>query len=479
LQNRGVSTLFENSHVRGKVVTCVLKTRFNPSVSQHLTSFLPQNLYPVDVMQKNTKRPHVVIVGGGFGGLYAAKTLGNQPVDVTLVDKRNFHLFQPLLYQVATGSLSPGDIAAPLRDVLRHYPNVHVIMDEMVDILPDEKQIKLRDEPPVGYDILILATGSMTHYFGNNQWAEHTNSLKTVEEALNMRRQILCVFEDAEVESDPRKRDMLMTFVIIGGGPTGVELAGAIAQLSHYSLKGNFRNIDPKKTRIFLIEGSPRLLAAYPKELSASAQKTLENMGVTVRTQALVTEIGKQRVTFKIDGETESIEAGTILWAAGVKASGIGQVVAERLRLELDRGGRIPVNPDLSVPGHPEIMVLGDLASFSHTPDQKPLPGVAPVAIQQGKYAAERILWQLEGKNPPPFTYHDKGSLAVIGLKEAVADLGKLRFTGLIAWFIWALVHIRYLIGFDNKLVVMFQWFWTYLTRQHGARLITGPGAYD
>ncbi|HEY9744683.1 MAG TPA: NAD(P)/FAD-dependent oxidoreductase [Oculatellaceae cyanobacterium] len=427
------------------------------------------------------KRPHVVIVGGGFGGLYAAKMLGNQPVDVTLIDKRNFHLFQPLLYQVATGSLSPGDISAPLRDVLRNFQNIRVLLDEMVDIVPEQKQIKLkhRNEQLISYDLLILATGSATHYFGHDQWATHTHGLKTVEEALDMRRQILSVFEEAETEPDPERRETLMTFAIIGGGPTGVELAGAIAQLAHYSLDRNFRNINPKKTRILLIEGGPRLLAVYPEELSASAERTLVNMGVEVRTKALVTEIGENCITLKVNDKPEFIRAGSILWAAGVKASSIGRVVADRFGLELDRSGRIPVEADCSIAGHPEILVLGDLANFSHTPDGKPLPGVAPVAIQQGKYAAKTVLKRLRGEPVPPFKYFNKGNLAVIGLREAVADIWKLRLSGLIAWFIWAFVHIRYLIGFDNKLIVMLQWFWTYFTRQHGARLITGPGFYD
>lgn len=426
------------------------------------------------------KRPHVVIVGGGFGGLYAAKTLGNQPVDVTLIDKRNFHLFQPLLYQVATGSLSPGDIAAPLRAVLKDYKNIRVLLDEMTDILPEQKQILLRqEESPITYDTLLLATGSTTHYFGHDEWAQYANGLKSVEEALNMRRQILSVFELAECEEDPKKRDILMTFVIVGGGPTGVELAGAIAQLAHYSLQNNFRNIDPKQTKIILVEGAPRVLGVYPEALSASAERTLQHLGVTVRTQTLVTDIGQCCITLKTNGTPEFIEAGTILWAAGVKASPVGALLVERLQVELDRGGRIPVEPDLTVQDHPEIFVVGDLAHFAHTPDQKALPGVAPVAIQEGKYVADLIIERLEGKTLPAFHYVDKGNLAVIGLKEAVADVGRFQFSGIIAWLIWAFVHVRYLIGFDNKLVVMFQWAWTYLTRQHGARLITGPEAYD
>lgn len=426
------------------------------------------------------KRPHVVIVGGGFGGLYAAKTLGNQPIDVTLIDKRNFHLFQPLLYQIATGSLSPGDIAAPLRGIVKNYSNIRVVLDEMVDINPEQKQIRLKeDATPLTYDTLILATGSATHYFGNNHWANHTNSLKTVEEALTMRRQIMMSFEEAEMETDPKKREKLMTVVIVGGGPTGVELAGAIAQLTHYSLQHNFRNIDPKDTKIILVEGGPHVLGVYPDELAKSAADTLKKMGVIVRTSTLVTDIGKNCITLKANDKQEYIEAGTILWAAGVKASVIGKIVADRLNLELDRGGRVPVEADLTIPNHPEVFVVGDLANFPHTESGKPLPGVAPVAIQEGKYVAEVILSRLYGDKKAPFKYKDKGNLAVIGLKEAVAEVGNVKLHGTLAWFIWAIVHILYLIGFDNKIIVMLQWAWTYLTRQHGARLITGPNIYD
>ncbi len=427
------------------------------------------------------KTPHVVIVGGGFGGLYAAKSLGNQPVKVTLIDKRNFHLFQPLLYQIATGSLSPGDIASPLRSVLRHYKNIEVLMDEVTDILPDTKQLVLKNEAhPLDYDILIMAPGSVTHYFGHQTWAEHSQGLKTVEEALDMRRQIFSNFELAEKETDPQKQAALLTFVIIGGGPTGVELAGALAELSRFSLPQDFRRVDCEQAKIILVEMGLRILAAYPEELSQKATDTLKELGVTIRTGTSVTEIQDQVVTLSHNNHSEEIHAGTILWAAGVKASGLGQVLAERLGCELDRGGRVMVGPDLSLASHPEIFVIGDLANFSHTPDQKPLPGVAPVAMQEGRYVARLILDKtLRRQASPPFKYHNKGNLAVIGIKEAVADLNNLHLNGFIAWLIWAFVHICYLIEFDNKLMVMFQWAWTMLTRRHGARLITGKGAYD
>ncbi|WP_303674889.1 NAD(P)/FAD-dependent oxidoreductase [Vampirovibrio chlorellavorus] len=424
--------------------------------------------------------PHVVIVGGGFGGLYAAQALGNQPVKVTLIDKRNFHLFQPLLYQIATGSLSPGDIASPLRTVVKKFSNVRVIMDEVLDIDPQAKTLKLKHNAEgVSYDMLVLATGGMTHYFGNDAWAQHTQSLKTVEEALDMRRKVFMAFEKAEQEPDPQKRDALMNFVIVGGGPTGVELAGALAELSRFSMPSDFKNIDCRRANIILVEMGPRVLAAYPEDLSQKAGETLERLGVTLRTGTSVTDIQEGMITLSAQGNTEHIPAETILWAAGVKASPLGQLLCEKTGCELDRGGRVIVEADLSVPKHPEIFIVGDLANYSHTPDKRPLPGVAPVAMQQGRYLAQSILKRQKGQSVQPFKYLNKGNLAVIGINEAVADLHKVHLSGFPAWFIWAFVHVMYLVEFDNKVLVMLQWLWAFFTRRHSARLITGKGSYD
>lgn len=415
--------------------------------------------------------PHVVIVGGGFGGLYAAKALGHAPVQVTLVDKRNFHLFQPLLYQVATGGLSPADIASPLRAVLNRYRNVRVLMGEVIDLLPDEQRVILRDGE-LNYDYLILATGVTHHYFGHREWASLAPGLKTVEDALEMRRRIFLAFEAAEAEADPGKVRSWLTFVIVGGGPTGVELAGALGELAHSTLKGDFRNIDPATAQILLIEASDRILPTYPTELSAKAQLALQRLGVTVRTRTRVTDVRNGLVTLQEGDQVKQVAAETVLWAAGVKASSIGEVLAKRTGAELDQAGRVRVQPDLTLPGYPNILVIGDLTCFTHQGGE-PLPGIAPVAMQQGEYSARLIRARLKGKSLPPFHYRNKGSLAVIGRNAAVADLGFLRLSGFVAWLIWIFVHIRYLIEFDNKILVMFQWAWNYFTRKRGARLIT------
>ncbi len=426
------------------------------------------------------KHPRIVIVGGGFGGLNVAKGLGNQPVQVTLIDKRNFHLFQPLLYQIATGSLSPGEITSPLRSVLRDYQNIEVIMDTVTDIDPQAKQIRLRDEErPLSYDMLILATGGMTSYYGHNDWVPHARGLKTVEDALNIRRQIFLSFEAAEKERDPVKKMALITFVIVGGGPTGVELAGALAQLSRYTLPQDFRHIDCAQAQIILIEMGSRILSTYPEDLSAKAAASLRRLGVTIRTNTSVTNICDHTIELAHDGQTETLQCHTVIWAAGVQASGLGDVLAQKSGSTLDRGGRITVEADLSVQNYPDIFVIGDLASYSHTPDGKPLPGVASVAIQQGEYLARLILNRQQGREMAPFRYHDKGSLAVIGMKDAVADLHTVKLSGFMAWLIWAFVHIQELVEFDNKLLVMFQWTWTLFTNRQGGRLITSPGTYD
>ncbi len=414
---------------------------------------------------------HVVIVGGGFGGLYAAKALAKAPVKVTLIDKRNFHLFQPLLYQVATGGLSAGDISSPLRAVLSQQKNTEVLMGEVTNINPQEQTIKLQNQE-INYDTLIVATGVSHHYFGNEQWAPTAPGLKTLEDALEMRRRIFLAFEAAEKETDPEKRRAWLTFVLVGGGPTGVELAGALAELAYSTLKDDFRNIDTSETQILLLEGMDRILPPYPPELSAKAQASLQRLGVTVQTKTLVTNIENNIVTIRRGEEIEHIPAQTILWAAGMKASGMGQVLSNSTGVELDRAGRVMVAPDLSISRYPNIFVIGDLANYVHQ-DGKPLPGVAPVAMQEGQYVARLIQKQLKNETLSAFRYADYGSLAVIGRNAAVVDLRFIKFAGFPAWLAWIFIHIFYLIEFDNKLLVLLQWAWNYFTRKRGARLIT------
>lgn len=435
-----------------------------------------------DVIHKST--PHrVVIVGGGFGGLYAAKELGRSQRDlqrdpsiqVTLVDKRNFHLFQPLLYQVATGTLSPADISSPLRGILSSCQNIQVLMNEVVDLDPHQQKVSMQGRD-LEYDSLIVATGVSHHYFGNEQWKTTAPGLKTVEDALEMRRRIFMAFEAAEKETDPQQRQAWMTFVIVGGGPTGVELAGAIAELAFNTLKRDFRSIDTTEAKILLLEGMDRILPPYPSELSEKAALSLSQLGVTVRTKTLVTDISGDVVTAKQADSIEQIPAKTILWAAGVKASGMGQILAERTGVACDRAGRVIVEPDLSIAGYPNIFVIGDLAHYAHQGEQ-PLPGVAPVAMQEGQYVAQLIQAKLQGKAVSSFKYEEVGSLAVIGQNKAVADLGFVKLSGPLAWFVWVFAHIYYLIEFDNKLVVMLQWGWNYFTRRRGARLITGEAS--
>jgi len=415
----------------------------------------------------------VVIVGGGFGGLYAAKELGKlSSVQVTLVDRRNFHLFQPLLYQVATGTLSPADISSPLRGILSGSRNTVVLMEEVLDIDPQQQKVKMQGHE-LTYDTLILATGVSHHYFGNEHWKTTAPGLKTVEDALEMRRRIFMAFEAAEKETDPVKRQAWLTFVIVGGGPTGVELAGAIAELAFNTLKRDFRNIDTTEAKIILLEGMDRILPPYTPELSAKAAEALTQLGVTVQTKTLVTNIQDNTVTAKQGEQLQQIPARTILWAAGVKASGIGKVLAEQTGVALDRVGRVMVEPDLSVAGYPNIFVIGDLANYAHQ-GEKPLPGVAPVAMQEGQFVAKLIKARLQNQPVPTFRYNDAGSLAVIGQNKAVADLNNVKLWGPVAWFVWVFAHIFYLIEYDNKLIVMLQWGWNYFTRNRGARLITG-----
>lgn len=424
---------------------------------------------------KEKQVPHVVIVGGGFGGLYAAQALRNAQVKVTLIDRRNFHLFQPLLYQVATGSLSPADISSPLRAILNHSKNTQILLGEVKDIDAEKQKVFLATGDEIAYDYLIVATGVSHHYFGKDEWATKAPGLKTVEDAIEMRRRIFLAFEAAEKENDPEKRRAWLNFVVVGGGPTGVELAGALAELAHYTLKNDFATIDTTEAQILLIEGVDRVLPPYPQDLSEKAKKSLEELGVTVKTRTMVTNIEDGIVTVKCEDKEEKIETKTVLWAAGVKASAMGQAIAKATGSELDRVGRVVVEPDLSVKGFANIFVIGDLANFSHQGDGKPIPGVAPVAMQEGQYVAQLIKKKLAGKSVEPFRYVDYGSLAVIGRHAAVVDLGFVKFSGFLAWLAWVFVHIYYLIEFDNKLVVMIQWGWNYFTRKRGARLITNP----
>ncbi|MCG3210839.1 MAG: NADH dehydrogenase-like protein [Anaerolineae bacterium] len=418
------------------------------------------------------KQHHVVIIGGGFGGLYTAKAFKNAPAKITIIDRRNFHLFQPLLYQVATGGLSPGDIAYPIRAVFSANKNVTVLNAEVLDIDPQAKEILLRDGK-IQFDTLVVATGVSHHYFGNDEWAADAPGLKTIENALDIRSRILRAFEAAERESDPEIRRAWMNFVVVGGGPTGVELAGALGELANKTLKGDFRNIDPTEVNILLLEGANRVLPPYPPELSAKAQHALERLGVTVRPDALVTDVRPDAVVVKQGERTEQIATRTVLWAAGMQASPLGQVLANRAGVKLDRAGRVMVEPDLSLAGQPNIFVIGDLAHFAHQTGQ-PLPGVAPVAMQQGRYVAGLIKARLTGQpTTKPFEYFDKGSLAVIGRNAAVAQIGRLKINGYLAWLAWTFIHIWYLVGFDNKLLVMLQWAWNYITWNRGARLIT------
>ena len=414
--------------------------------------------------------PHVVIVGGGFGGLYAARTLRRARVRITMIDRRNFHLFQPLLYQVATASLSPADIASPIRTVLRGQRNAQVWMGEVVDVDVETREVVLEDGVRTRYDYLILATGATHAYFGHDEWAQHAPGLKTIDDATEIRRRFLLAFEAAEREADAAARQRLLTFVIVGAGPTGVELAGAMAEIARHVMPQDFRAIDTSVARILLLEGLDRVLPTYPPDLSQKARRQLEKLGVEVRTGARVTEIGDDYVCVG----NERIAAENVFWAAGVSASKLGA----RLGAETDRAGRVLVQPDCSIPRHSEVFVVGDLASMKQ-PDGTPVPGVAQGAIQSGKHAARQIIRDLAKRPREPFRYRDKGDLATIGRAAAVARLGRVKLSGLIAWLIWVVVHILYLIGFRNRVLVMMQWAWAYLSYQRGIRLITGDVHVD
>ena len=410
-----------------------------------------------------TPRPRVLIVGGGFGGLTAAKRLARAPVDVTLVDRRNHHVFQPLLYQVATAGLNPSDISYPIRSVLRRQQNARVLLGEVVDIDVDGREVRLDDASTIPYDQLIVATGVTHDYFGHDEWEVDAPGLKTIEDALEIRGRILSAFESAERSDDPDERIDFLTFAVVGGGPTGVEMAGAIAEIATYTLVRDFRSIDPTKARVVLVEGQDRVLSTYPPKLSRRAKEQLTALGVEVWTRTLVTGVDGTGV----DTSAGRLSARTAIWCAGVAGSTLGRTLSPAV----DRAGRVPVEPDLSVAGHPEILVIGDLAAA--TSRGEPVPGVAPAAVQAGAHAARVVEADLEGRDRPAFRYRDKGSLATVGRSRAVADFGWIRVSGFVAWVMWWAIHIAYLIGFRSRILVMFGWGWAWLTVQRGVRLIT------
>jgi len=433
----------------------------------------PENL-PTEASLKTSKgipgnpRPHVVIVGGGFGGLTAAQSLRHTPVEVTIVDRSNHHLFQPLLYQVATAGLSPSEIASPIRSILRKQKNTRVLLGEVTGIDMHKRVVALREREvgDLSYDFLILASGAQNNYFGNDIWARYTLGLKDLADAIEIRRRVLLAFEEAERTADANRRKQLLTFVVIGGGPTGVELAGALSELSRFALARDFKAINPRSTSITLIEMAPRILSSFPDALSAKAVRQLEELGVQVRTGARVTGIDAQGVHL---GD-ELISAAIIVWAAGVRAT----VLSAGLGVPVDRAGRIIVEPDCSIPGHPEAFAIGDTAVYLHQ-GGKPLPGVSPVAMQQGRYVAHNIDRSVRGRPlKPKFHYFDKGNMATIGRSRAIAEIGKLKLSGFLAWLAWLVVHLFFLVGFRNRLIVMIDWAYSYFTYRRGVRLITG-----
>jgi NADH:ubiquinone reductase (H+-translocating) len=423
----------------------------------------------------NPQSHRVVIVGGGFGGLNAARSLRRAPVHITLIDRRNFHLFQPLLYQVATGGLSPANIAAPLRWIVERQVNCDVLLGQVRGFDINNHLVHL-DGGRIPYDTLIVAAGARHSYFGHPEWEANAPGLKTIEDATRIRGRLLSAFELADRESDVGRRRELLTFVIVGGGPTGVEMAGTLAEIARHTLAHEFRHIDPADAQILLIEAEDRVLAAYPADLSGKAQQSLERLGVTVRTKTRVTNVAPDHVMLKFGGTEERLGTHTVIWAAGVEASPLAKALAEATGAKVDRAGRIIVEPDLSLPGHPEIFVLGDMANYPQQGD-KPLPGVAPVAIQQGRFVAKLITARLRGRTLPTFHYRDLGNMATIGRSAAVADLGKLHFSGFIAWMLWLVIHLMNLVSFRNRLLVLIQWGWSYLSYDRSARLITESAA--
>jgi NADH dehydrogenase len=415
----------------------------------------------------------VVIVGGGFGGLSAAKKLSRSPVQITLIDKRNFHLFQPLLYQIASGALSPANIAAPLRQIFSRQRNCRVVLGEVLAIDSQQKTLTI-EEGTIPFDTLILAAGSTHSYFGNEQWEPLAPALKTIEDATRIRSEILVAFERAELETDADQRRRLLTFVIVGGGPTGVELAGAVAEIALHNLSRDFRAIDSRESSVYLVEAGDRLLDAFPKDLSQKASASLERLGVVVRCNTRVVNIEQNSVTLHHGKAEEVVPTATVLWAAGVKASGIGKMIAAATGVPLDRAGRVIVEKDLSLPGHPDIFVIGDLACYQHG-TERPLPGLAPVAMQEGRFVAKLIDSRLRQKPLPRFRYRGRGNLATIGRSAAVADFRWIHLSGWFAWVLWLVVHLIYIITFRNRLLVLIQWSWSYLTYDRSARLITNP----
>jgi len=426
-----------------------------------------------------SKRPKVVIIGGGFGGLCAAQALKSAPVDVTIIDRRNYHLFQPLLYQVATGSLSPGEIAAPLRGILNRQKNTRVLLGDVQDIDPVSKRVLLADGASFEYDSLIVATGSESSYYGHDDWSRWAPELKSVEEATQIRHKILYAFEVAERLSDPAERRAWLTFVLVGAGATGVELAGAIAEIARETLRNDFRSICSKDAQIILLDGSPRLLMSFPEDLARKAEHSLAKLGVQTKMNTRVTEITRDGLTLQRDGSTEHLSSKTIIWAGGVTVAPVGRVLAKRTGAETDHGGRIKVGPDLTVPKFPDIYVIGDLA-LSLNKNGEPLPGVAQVAMQGGTYAAKAIIRRERGQaKPKPFEYFDKGNLAVIGRAAAIANVFGLHLSGLPAWLVWAFIHLMYIVEFQNRILVFIQWAIQDLTFSRGARLITGSASSD
>ena len=433
-----------------------------------------------------TETPHrVVVIGGGFGGLRAVEQLASAPVQVTLIDQRNFHLFQPLSYQVATGALPPSEVAYPLRSLFKAHANVRVLLAEVTGFDLEGRRVLLADvspgetpPDPVEYDTLIVAAGSSYSYFGHEEWREHAAEVKSLESAVIVRSRLLSAFERAEMIDDPHERDAQLTFVVVGGGPTGVEMAGQIGELSRDTLRRDFRNIDPTRARVLLVETGDRLLSAFPEKLSAKATRSLEGMGVTPMPNHTVTNIDRDSVTLSTpDGADERIAARTVVWAAGVRASGLAQELGREAGAEVDKAGRVIVEPDLTLPNHPDVFVLGDMVSV-RGPDGKPevLPGVAPVAIQQGRYAGRQVRRRLRGEpggaGGKPFHYLDMGNVATIGRGRAVVDVGFLRLSGLPAWIVWLVVHIWYLVGFQNRLLVVLQWTFSFITHGRSSRLI-------
>lgn len=420
----------------------------------------------------------ILILGGGFGGLVAAQTLRRADAQITLIDKRNFHLFQPLLYQVATGSLSPGEIAAPLRSVLSRQKNTEVLLGEAVDLDPVAKTVTLRDGGVFPYDTLIVATGSQTSYYGHDEWRDVAPSLKTVEEATAIRHKLLYAFERAERAATETEARAWLTFIIVGAGATGLELAGALAEIARETLRHDFRRIRPEEARIILLEGGPRVLAAYPEDLSAKAEHLVAHLGVEIHKSAFATSIDANGVDYK-HGETMGrYEAKTVLWTGGVVATDFGWLVSKRTHAGTDRTGKIKVNPDLTIPNFPDIFVVGDLA-LAVDEEGKPLPGVAQVAIQGGRYSAKAILARLAGKPAPPFRYFNKGDMAVIGRAAAVANIFGIHISGLPAWLVWLFIHLMYIVQFQSRVLVFIQWGFEYLTFSRGARLITGSAVSD